>query len=81
MTISVTFNTVTLAMDHHGISKDTEDILNDFNLAFTIIFMVEMGFKLIGLGIQSKFRQIYYFRISKRQNELFRWSRCHAQYS
>ena len=53
MTLAVTVNTITLAMDHHGISKSSEDLLQKFNLAFTIIFCVEMGLKLAGLGVRK----------------------------
>lgn len=45
----VAFNTIVLALD--GLVTD-DKLLSDFNLAFTIIFIIELGFKLIGLGIQ-----------------------------
>ncbi|CAD8184566.1 unnamed protein product [Paramecium pentaurelia] len=45
----VTFNTIVLALD--GLVTD-DKLLSDFNLAFTIIFIIELGFKLIGLGIK-----------------------------
>ncbi len=51
----VTINTVTLAMDHYGISADLEKTLTDMNLVFTLIFCVEMGLKLIGLTIVGYF--------------------------
>lgn len=50
MTISVTINTVALAMDHYGIDPSLEKTLTDMNLVFTIIFCIEMGLKILGLG-------------------------------
>ena len=50
MTVAVAINTIVLALDHHGISKDEEKTLTDMNFYFTIIFITEMGLKLIGLG-------------------------------
>ena len=50
MTLCVLVNTIVLAMDHYGISDEMYDILTDMNFVFTIIFVVEMGLKLIGLG-------------------------------
>ena len=50
MTIAVAINTVVLALDHHGISQSDEDTLTTMNFYFTIIFICEMGLKLIGLG-------------------------------
>jgi hypothetical protein len=51
MTISVTINTVGLAVDHYGMDKEFENIFNKINLFFTILFTCEMAIKLFGLGI------------------------------
>ena len=51
MTICVVANTVVLAMDHHGIDSEWESINTDLNFTFTIIFIIEMGLKLIGKGV------------------------------
>jgi hypothetical protein len=53
MTLCVILNTIVLAMDHHGISSEWEDVLTDLNFTFTIIFIVEMGLKLLGLGVRG----------------------------
>jgi hypothetical protein len=50
MTLAVGMNTVTLALDHHGISESYENVLTQMNFVFTITFIVEMGLKLIGIG-------------------------------
>ena len=50
MTLAVAINTIVLALDHHGISEDEEKTLTDMNFYFTIIFIAEMGLKIIGLG-------------------------------
>ncbi|CAG9334678.1 unnamed protein product [Blepharisma stoltei] len=44
-------NTAILAAYHYGMDSETSSLLSDFNYAFTIIFIVEMGFKMLGLGI------------------------------
>mmetsp|Transcript_20026 Transcript_20026/g.3279 ORF Transcript_20026/g.3279 Transcript_20026/m.3279 type:complete len:154 (+) Transcript_20026:408-869(+) len=49
MTLCVLLNTIVLALDHYGISEEMEEVLTDMNLAFTIIFIIEMSLKLIGL--------------------------------
>ncbi len=53
MTIWVVLNTLILAIDHYGIDTNIEDMFNQWNLAFTIIFWVEMVLKLIGLGVKT----------------------------
>lgn len=44
-------NTLVLSLNYHGIDAVMEDILTRFNYAFTVIFIIEMGLKIIGLGI------------------------------
>ena len=50
MTFCVFINTLVMAMDRHGIKPEQESILNNFNLAFTYIFIYEMGIKLLAIG-------------------------------
>ncbi|CAD8079148.1 unnamed protein product [Paramecium primaurelia] len=47
--LCVAFNTIILALE--GLVTDN-DLLSNFNLAFTIIFIIELGLKLIGLGVK-----------------------------
>lgn len=51
--LSVFLNTVMLASQ--GLVNDTasQDLLSNFNLAFTVIFTIEMGLKIIGLGLKG----------------------------
>ncbi|CAD8186158.1 unnamed protein product [Paramecium octaurelia] len=48
--LCVAFNTIVLALD--GLVTN-DNLLSNFNLAFTIIFIIELGLKLIGLGIKQ----------------------------
>lgn len=48
LNLAVFMNTVILCLD--GLVNNSED-LNNFNLAFTILFTIEMGLKIIGYGI------------------------------
>jgi hypothetical protein len=56
MTLFVVLNTCVLAMDHYGISKEMDEVLTNLNLGFTLIFCVELGMKLIGLGVELHFK-------------------------
>ncbi len=46
--LQVVCNTVTLAMDHYGISDVMSGPLDKLNVAFSSIFLVEMVVKIIG---------------------------------
>jgi hypothetical protein len=46
----VLLNCVVLASDHYGINQTTADILEAVNLSCTLLFVVEMALKIIGLG-------------------------------
>ncbi|KAL9953553.1 hypothetical protein ACROYT_G040985 [Oculina patagonica] len=46
----ILLNTIVLALYHHGIEKSFERILDLCNMVFTIIFVVEMIWKLIAFG-------------------------------
>lgn len=49
MNLAVAFNTVILALD--GLVPDSSaNLLSEFNLAFTILFTIELGLKLLGMG-------------------------------
>lgn len=48
LNLAVFINTIILCLD--GLVSNTE-ILNNFNYAFTIIFTIEMGLKILGLGL------------------------------
>ena len=49
----VFFNTLILSLD--DAIPNTETLFGQFNLAFTIIFAIEMGLKLLGLGFRGNF--------------------------
>ena len=49
--LSVFLNTLILASQGLVIDAQMQALLSDFNLLFTIIFTIEMGLKLIGLGV------------------------------
>ena len=48
LNFAVFMNTVILCLD--GLVNNSEE-LNNFNLAFTILFTIEMGLKIIGFGL------------------------------
>ena len=58
--LCVIFNTCVLAMD--GLFTEDEDIemLSNLNMVFTIIFIIEMGLKIIGFGIKGIFLSVVY---------------------
>ena len=56
MTLCVTINTITLAIDRYNIPEKEKEILATFNFVFTIIFCAEMIFKLAGLGMKRYLR-------------------------
>lgn len=51
MTLCVFANTIILALDYYGIDDATVNILSYFNTIFTITFAVEMGLKILALGV------------------------------
>lgn len=53
--LCVILNTLILALDGL-VSAEDEEALDDFNLIFTIIFTVDMGLKLIGMGVVDYIR-------------------------
>ncbi|CAI2364628.1 unnamed protein product [Moneuplotes crassus] len=57
MTLSVTLNTLILAIDHYGIDPEVERNFNNINTFFTIVFCIEMVLKILGLGINNYLRE------------------------
>lgn len=51
MTFAVLCNTVILALQHHGMTLELQDLLNDINTVFTWLFIYEMSSKLIAIGV------------------------------
>lgn len=58
MTLCVGANTITLSMDHYGISTEMNLVLVNLNNAFTNVFIAEMGMKLLGIGIVPYCRDV-----------------------
>jgi len=44
-------NTLTMSIEHYGMNHELEEVLDVCNLVFTIVFLVEMAAKFLGLGI------------------------------
>ena len=57
MTFCVIANTIVLAMAHHNIDEEWEEVNTDLNFAFTLIFIIEMALKLLGLGVTEYCRE------------------------
>jgi hypothetical protein len=53
--ICIVLNTIQMAIIFEGASADYEAALENINLGFTLIFMMEAIFKIIGLGPKSYF--------------------------
>lgn len=49
--LAILLNTVVLASEHHGMSPDTAEFLDEANIVFTVIFAAEMVLKMFGLGL------------------------------
>ena len=54
--ICVVVNTAMLASDGFNLSQNVTDIFNTLNIAFTVIFTVEMLLKIFGYGSDRKKR-------------------------
>lgn len=52
-TFVVLLNSVTMAMNSYGMSKEREDFLELSNKYFTWIFIYEMYVKILGIGIKK----------------------------
>lgn len=53
--LCVLMNTIILTLDGL-VSPEGEQILNQFNFSFTIIFTIDMGLKLVGMGLVDYLR-------------------------
>lgn len=49
----ILFNTITLSLDKFPEEGTRETVLENINLSLTICFMIEMVFKLLGLGFKE----------------------------
>jgi len=50
ITVLIILNTITLGMEHHGMSLHQRNFLEGTNIFFTICFSIELILKVIGLG-------------------------------
>jgi len=53
MTLMVLLNTITLALERHGMEQEEEDLLARFDVWFTYVFIVEMCAKLLAIGVKK----------------------------
>ena len=53
------FNTLFLALDSSNSSEDFRDVLQTANLIFTLIFVLEVSIKSIGMGLQHFLQDSY----------------------
>lgn len=51
MTFAVLLNTIVLSINHYGIKKEIESMLEEVNEIFTYLFIAEMALKLLALGV------------------------------
>jgi hypothetical protein len=49
----VLLNSITLALEQHGLSAEMRILLDEFDKWFTNIFITEMASKIIAIGIQK----------------------------
>jgi voltage-gated sodium channel type II alpha len=57
ITLCIVVNTLFMAMDHHNMDKDFENILQQGNYFFTATFAIEAAMKLIALSPKFYFRE------------------------
>ncbi|KAH9506937.1 hypothetical protein DERF_011641 [Dermatophagoides farinae] len=57
ITLCIVVNTLFMAMDHHNMDKDFENILQKGNFFFTAIFAIEATLKLVALSPKFYFRE------------------------
>jgi len=50
---SVLLNTFLMALDRYGLSEETKASYEFYNLIFTWIFIIEMGIKLLAIGVKK----------------------------
>jgi hypothetical protein len=56
ITLCIIGNTACLAYDHYGITDREQKLVEYINIAFTGVFLVEMIFKMLGLGLKEYVR-------------------------
>jgi voltage-dependent calcium channel L type alpha-1D len=57
--ILIVLNTVALALEFHGMSKDLTVALDIMNYIFSSLFTIEVCIKIIGLGVKQYFRSAF----------------------
>jgi len=55
MSLIVLLNTVVLSLYYYGMSEEFKEWLDTLNFSFTIVFSIELGTKLFGLGPKQYF--------------------------
>ena len=56
MTIAIIINTVILSLDKYPIDQETNYFVEKVNIFFTILFIIELGIRLIATGIKSFYK-------------------------
>lgn len=51
MTFAVLLNTIALAVNHHNMEQQLNDVLNQLNTTFSWLFIYEMGSKVVAVGV------------------------------
>lgn len=59
ITLCILGNTVVLALDRYPIDSQQAQLQNYFNMAFSVVFILEMPIKLLGLGFRGYFQDAY----------------------
>jgi Ion transport protein len=57
MTIAIILNTLILSLDKYPIDLKTNQIVEKLNIAFTIIFILELIIRLTAVGIQNYYKE------------------------
>lgn len=57
ITVIIVLNTIVICLDYVNKPKVLGDVLDNFNIAFVLIFSLEAIIKLIGLGFSQYFRE------------------------
>nr|XP_039264940.1 sodium channel protein type 3 subunit alpha-like isoform X4 [Styela clava]XP_039264941.1 sodium channel protein type 3 subunit alpha-like isoform X4 [Styela clava]XP_039264942.1 sodium channel protein type 3 subunit alpha-like isoform X4 [Styela clava]XP_039264944.1 sodium channel protein type 3 subunit alpha-like isoform X4 [Styela clava]XP_039264945.1 sodium channel protein type 3 subunit alpha-like isoform X4 [Styela clava] len=59
ITLCIFLNTVFMMAEYHPMPKSHENLLENANLAFTVVFTLEMFLKVVGLGPHTYFREAW----------------------
>jgi hypothetical protein len=57
--LSIITNTIILALDRYPIEDSTIIIYDRINIGFSILFLIDMIFKLLGFGIKNYFKDSF----------------------